>query len=569
MPKRSNSKGIIRDIGIVVVAVVIMWIGIQVIFGTEMLTLEGNQIKVGGPFYVVVSGSMIPVLQVYDIIVIQGHDTFEEVEIGDIIVFDRPSDHNRVIVHRVVSITNEDPRTIRTQGDANPGSIPGTDFPITEEEYIGKFLKILTLDEVCSKSSEHMCLRMKTQQAEYLEGSPPTPVAPTPVVEPVVEPNCGIGTEDLNGICQTIQTKEKSNNGGFFLNYVNDEPKFSIDYPYGWTVEERRDNESVLFYSDDYTTWLRVDYVSWSFYDAVDLSEDASDNEIKLNMIQNTEDILITMCNEDEDSIVICGGFEIEEIKKIKSEPPTFRATFSYFKQYKDTRELISYEYVVTMIIDKDAYWLIRSSNSPNLYQPQEGQVRDSIKLLTSMDSFVSPTFEKYEQDIILDKLGIASFVDQTKDPQHYIDRYNNEPTYKEWFDENYSQYGSIEQAVGYDEWSSSGTFSIDKQEYHLGEKIFITANLLPEDNGTVQFLRPISDTRHEVYIQIPFDGMVKSKFNYYFEPKYDESKGICSIDDIAGNWIVKFSGTPYEDINFEILAQTSSWDERTFEPIC
>ena len=143
MPKRSNSKGIIRDIGIVVVAVVIMWIGIQVVFGTEMLTLEGNQIKVGGPFYVVVSGSMIPVLQVYDIIVIQGHDPFEEVEIGDIIVFDRPSDHNRVIVHRVVSITNEDPKTIRTQGDANPGSIPGTDFPITEEEYIGKVAYII------------------------------------------------------------------------------------------------------------------------------------------------------------------------------------------------------------------------------------------------------------------------------------------------------------------------------------------------------------------------------------------------------------------------------------------
>ena len=143
MAKRSNSKGIIKDIAIVVVAVVIMWIGIQVVFGTEMLTLEGNQIKVGGPFYVVVSGSMIPVLQVYDIIVIQGHDPFEEVEIGDIIVFDRPSDHNRVIVHRVVSITNEDPKTIRTQGDANPGSIPGTDFPITEEEYIGKVAYII------------------------------------------------------------------------------------------------------------------------------------------------------------------------------------------------------------------------------------------------------------------------------------------------------------------------------------------------------------------------------------------------------------------------------------------
>ena len=46
-------------------------------------------------------------------------------------------------------------------------------------------------------------------------------------------------------------------------------------------------------------------------------------------------------------------------------------------------------------------------------------------------------------------ELGIASFVDKTKDPQHYVDRYNNELSYKKWFDENYPQYDSIEQAVG------------------------------------------------------------------------------------------------------------------------
>ena len=49
-------------------------------------------------------------------------------------------------------------------------------------------------------------------------------------------------------------------------------------------------------------------------------------------------------------------------------------------------------------------------------------------------------------------QLGIASFVDTTKDPQSYVDRNNNEPTYKEWFDENYSQYSSIYEAVGLEE---------------------------------------------------------------------------------------------------------------------
>jgi signal peptidase len=124
--KKIISKGVIKDILIVVVGVLIIWLGLQIAFGTQ------------NPFYVVASGSMIPVLEVYDVIVIQGHVPFEEVEIGNIIVFNRPSDHDRVIVHRVVSIIDDNPKTIRTQGDANNASIPGTDFPITEEEYIGK-----------------------------------------------------------------------------------------------------------------------------------------------------------------------------------------------------------------------------------------------------------------------------------------------------------------------------------------------------------------------------------------------------------------------------------------------
>ena len=131
MAKRSISKGVIKDIAIVVIAVIVIWIGLQAAFGTQ------------NPFYVVASGSMIPALQVYDIIVIQGHEPFELIQVGDIIVFDRPSDHNRVIVHRVESILNEDPKTVRTQGDANPSFIRGTDYPITEEEYIGKVAYII------------------------------------------------------------------------------------------------------------------------------------------------------------------------------------------------------------------------------------------------------------------------------------------------------------------------------------------------------------------------------------------------------------------------------------------
>ncbi len=45
-------------------------------------------------------------------------------------------------------------------------------------------------------------------------------------------------------------------------------------------------------------------------------------------------------------------------------------------------------------------------------------------------------------------KSKLASFVDQKKDPQHYIDRYNKEKKYKAWFDKNYPNL-TIEEAVG------------------------------------------------------------------------------------------------------------------------
>ena len=45
-------------------------------------------------------------------------------------------------------------------------------------------------------------------------------------------------------------------------------------------------------------------------------------------------------------------------------------------------------------------------------------------------------------------KSKLASFVDQKKDPQHYIDRYNKEKKYKVWFDKNYPNL-TIEEVVG------------------------------------------------------------------------------------------------------------------------
>ena len=127
----SSIRGIVKDIIIIVTFVAVIWIGLTAYFGAE------------NPFYVVSSGSMYPELAMHDIIVISGHALFEDVRIGDIIVFDRPKDHDKVIVHRVVAVVDDDPLTLRTKGDNNQNSMVGTDYPITEEEYKGTVIHVI------------------------------------------------------------------------------------------------------------------------------------------------------------------------------------------------------------------------------------------------------------------------------------------------------------------------------------------------------------------------------------------------------------------------------------------
>ena len=127
----SSIRGIVKDIIIVATCVAVIWIGLTAYFGAQ------------NPFYVVSSGSMYPELAMHDIIVISGHALFEDVRIGDIIVFDRPKDHDKVIVHRVVAVVDDDPLTLRTKGDNNQNSIVGTDYPITEEEYKGTVIHVI------------------------------------------------------------------------------------------------------------------------------------------------------------------------------------------------------------------------------------------------------------------------------------------------------------------------------------------------------------------------------------------------------------------------------------------
>ena len=122
----------VKDVIIIGAGVLIVWVGIWLAFGAN-------------PFYVVSSGSMEPVLKVNDVLIVRDGGSWEDLTIGDIIVFDRPEGGDRVIVHRIVDIDvdGDGDRLVRTRGDANPASIPGTDYPIRQDDYIGKVIYVI------------------------------------------------------------------------------------------------------------------------------------------------------------------------------------------------------------------------------------------------------------------------------------------------------------------------------------------------------------------------------------------------------------------------------------------
>lgn len=126
LENKDKKYSIIKDIAIIVIGVVLIWFAVKVVFNVD------------NPFYVVSSGSMIPVLNVGDILIVKDGNTFNSLKVGDIIVFDRPQGGDRVIVHRIIEISDRfGEKVIVTKGDANDGIIPGTDFPIREKDYIG------------------------------------------------------------------------------------------------------------------------------------------------------------------------------------------------------------------------------------------------------------------------------------------------------------------------------------------------------------------------------------------------------------------------------------------------
>jgi len=81
------------------------------------------------------------------------------------------------------------------------------------------------------------------------------------------------------------------------------------------------------------------------------------------------------------------------------------------------------------------------------IIKEKPAKIEEKMEEVSPKESEQAPVVEDKEEELV-EKPKLADFVDQKKDPQHYIDRYNKEKKYRAWFDKNYPNL-TIEEAVG------------------------------------------------------------------------------------------------------------------------
>ncbi|MBA3037933.1 MAG: signal peptidase I [Desulfobacterium sp.] len=120
-----------RDIITISIAAIIL---IPAVYIASSLVSGSTQLLI------VLSGSMVPVIQVGDVIVVDDIRT-EDVQIGDIIAFKDPGGRpNVLITHRVKEIIRGDNLSFQTKGDAVEDPDP---FTVKAEDVVGKTVFVI------------------------------------------------------------------------------------------------------------------------------------------------------------------------------------------------------------------------------------------------------------------------------------------------------------------------------------------------------------------------------------------------------------------------------------------
>ncbi len=132
----------------------------------------------------------------------------------------------------------------------------------------------------------------------------------------------------------------------------------------------------------------------------------------------------------------------------------TFQRSLDADKKFKDHGIHNATAFILDLTKGKTASFDFSQDGTlpvPSITSIQPVSITENEPVVEENNSISQITSEPILEN---DNITLANFVDPTKNPQHYLDRYYNEPTYREWFDSNYPVL-TIEEAVGLESVSS------------------------------------------------------------------------------------------------------------------
>jgi len=118
----------------------------------------------------------------------------------------------------------------------------------------------------------------------------------------------------------------------------------------------------------------------------------------------------------------------------------------------------------------------------PSITSIQPELITENEPVVEENNSITQTTSEPILENV---NITLANFVDPTKDPQHYLDRYYNESAYKEWFDNNYPGL-TIEKAVGLETISNIAETIEDNLENVIPDEVIPHAEAIQTVQSTL-----------------------------------------------------------------------------------
>ena len=130
-----KSKLMYMGIGGAIMFVVLLFVGIYTVI-----------IENPGPFLTVKNNGMSPTILDGERVRYDETYSFDLVSVDDVIIFSPDELSEKLVIHRVVEIIQEDPKEIKTLPDSITDSIYN-EFYISEHEFLGKVIKVFPANE--------------------------------------------------------------------------------------------------------------------------------------------------------------------------------------------------------------------------------------------------------------------------------------------------------------------------------------------------------------------------------------------------------------------------------------